>query len=118
VGVESRGFIFAAPLALALSAPFVPIRKIGKLPHESIRQEYSLEYGVATIEMHVDAIRAGQRVLIVDDLLATGGTARAAAHLVERAGGVVAGFLFVIELGFLPGRALLSGYDIYSLVKY
>jgi adenine phosphoribosyltransferase len=118
VGVESRGFVFGAPVALNLGVGFVPIRKVGKLPHLTEQVEYTLEYGSAIVEVHRDAIQPGQRVLIVDDLLATGGTARACAALVEKLGGVVAGFSFLIELGFLPGRDQLSGYAINSLITY
>lgn len=116
-GIESRGFIFGAPVALALNTGFIPVRKLGKLPGETIRAEYALEYGTNTVEMHKDAVQPGQRVLIVDDLLATGGTARAAAELVERLGGEVAGFGFVVELGFLNGREMLNGYDLHSLIE-
>ena len=118
VGVESRGFLFGTPIALALGIGFVPIRKVGKLPAETIQEEYALEYGTAAVEVHRDAIRPGQRVLIVDDLLATGGTAAAAAKLVEKLGGKVAGFDFLIELEFLAGREALSGYDVHSLLTY
>jgi len=118
VGVESRGFLFGTPIALALGIGFVPIRKVGKLPAETIQEEYALEYGTAAVEVHRDAIRPGQRVLIVDDLLATGGTAAAAAKLVEKLGGEVAGFSFLIELAFLSGRNALSGYDVHSLLTY
>lgn len=118
VGIESRGFLFGAPLALALGVGFAPIRKAGKLPFQTLREEYALEYGSSIIEIHQDAVRSGQRVLIVDDLLATGGTARAAARLVEALGGIVAGFLFVIELSFLPGRAALTPYDVQALLRY
>lgn len=117
-GIESRGFIFGVPIALDLDLPFALTRKIGKLPFDKITEEYDLEYGTATIEMHVDAISPGQRVYIVDDLLATGGTATAAARLVERLNGVVCGFGFMVELGFLDGRSRLSEYDICSLIKY
>ncbi len=117
-GVESRGFIFGMPLALRLGVGFVPVRKIGKLPYHTISEEYALEYGTSTVEIHTDAVREGQRVLIVDDLLATGGTAAASARLVERLGGVVAGFSFVIELGFLSGREPLMQYEIHSLITY
>lgn len=118
VGIESRGFIFGAPLAMALGAGFVPVRKPGRLPHEKIRREYALEYGTNTLELHADAVEPGQRVLVVDDLLATGGTARASAHLVEELGGVVAGVAFVVELSFLGGREVLSDYPVVSLVRY
>ena len=111
VGLESRGFVFGAPVAYALNRGFVPIRKLGKLPAEKISVEYNLEYGSNTLEMHADAIDPGQRALIVDDLLATGGTCRAAISLVERAGGVVAGTAFLVELDFLNGRAQLEGYE-------
>lgn len=117
-GIESRGFIFGAPLAMALGTGFIPIRKPGKLPAEKIRREYALEYGTNVLEVHSDAVERGQRVLIVDDLLATGGTAHASAHLVEELGGEVARLAFVIELGFLAGRERLSGYDVLSLIQY
>jgi len=106
--VEARGFIFGSLLAEALSVPFIPVRKSGKLPYHKIKEEYSLEYGTASIEMHVDAFEAGTRVLIHDDLLATGGTATAAGNMIERLGGVVAGYSFIINLAFLPGEKLLS----------
>lgn len=118
IGIESRGFILGAPVALALDKGFVPVRKIGKLPHETIQCEYALEYGTAAVEMHKDAVAPGQRVLIVDDLLATGGTAAAAARLVEELGGRVAGMVFLIELAFLNGRSQLPGYDVKSLITY
>lgn len=118
LGIEARGFLFGAPLALALGAGFVPARKAGKLPHHVFREEYSLEYGTAVVEVHRDAVRPWQRVLIVDDLLATGGTALAAARLVERAGGVVVGLSFLIELGALGGRSALAGYDVQALLTY
>lgn len=118
VGIESRGFIFGVPIALALGVGFVPIRKAGKLPFHTARQEYALEYGVNVVEVHQDALHPGQRVLIVDDLLATGGTAAAAAALVERLGAKVVGISFFVELGFLPGRKLLSGYDLQTLITY
>jgi adenine phosphoribosyltransferase len=118
VGIESRGFIFGMPLAVDLSLPFAPVRKLGKLPYNRISEEYALEYGTNTVEMHDDAFASGQRVLIVDDLLATGGTAAAAGRLVERLGGVVAGFAFVVELGFLDGRKVLSGYDVEALIRF
>jgi len=117
-GIESRGFIFGTPVALALDLPFVPIRKAGKLPAETVSVEYSLEYGTATIEMHKDAFQPGQRVLIVDDLLATGGTAAAAAELVEKIDGQVAGIAFLVELVDLNGREKLPGHDIVSFVRY
>ena len=116
--IESRGFIFGAPLANALGAGFVPIRKPGKLPHERVRVDYALEYGTDSLEIHEDAVRKGQKVLVVDDLLATGGTARAVVDLVEQLGGTVVGLVFVVELEFLPGREKLTGYDVRSLIKY
>lgn len=117
-GIESRGFIFGAPLAMALGVGFVPIRKPGRLPYDKVSREYALEYGTNVLEMHADAVQPGQRVLIVDDLLATGGTASASAHLVEAIGGVVAAAAFVIELEFLEGRRALAGYDVRSLIRY
>ncbi len=118
VGIEARGFIFGPALAYALGAGFVPVRKPGKLPAETEGVEYSLEYGTDRLEVHKDAIRPGQKVLIIDDLLATGGTAAAVARLVERLGGKVQGFGFVIELDFLHGRDKLAGYDVFSLLRY
>lgn len=118
LGVEARGFIFAPALAYALGAGFVPVRKPKKLPAKAIREEYQLEYGTDALEIHEDAVQAGQRVLIVDDLLATGGTALATARLVEKLGGVVAGFGFVVELDFLKGREKLAGYDVHALLHY
>jgi adenine phosphoribosyltransferase len=118
VGVESRGFIFGTPLAYQLGVGFVPVRKPGKLPAETAAESYKLEYGTNTIEVHVDAIEAGQNVLIVDDLLATGGTARATCNLVEKLGGKVLEVAFVIELNFLNGREKLQGYDVFSLLQY
>ena len=118
IGVEARGFIFAPAIAYALGAGFVPVRKPKKLPAECSRVSYDLEYGQDTLEMHKDAIAAGQRVLIVDDLLATGGTAQAVARLVTEAGGVVAGIGFIVELTFLDGRSKLAGYDVFSLLQY
>lgn len=117
-GIESRGFMFGAPLALALNVGFVPVRKLGKLPGETLRAEYALEYGTNTVEMQKGAIKPGQRVLIVDDLLATGGTAAAAAELIDNLGGDVAGMVFMVELGFLNGREALQGYDLHSLIEY
>ena len=118
VGIESRGFIFGVPVAYALGLGFAPARKAGKLPHTTIRREYALEYGSAIVEMHTDAILKGQRVVIVDDLLATGGTAAAAVALVEELGGIVAGLCFLIELDFLNGRERLPDYNVTSLVTY
>jgi adenine phosphoribosyltransferase len=117
-GIEARGFIFAAPVALALGAGFVPIRKSGKLPHTTVSAEYALEYGTAAIEIHTDAIRPGQRVLLLDDVLATGGTAEAAARLLEEIGAEVVAVSFLIELDFLEGRRRLPGRDVRSLVRY
>lgn len=118
IGVESRGFIFATPIALALGAGFVPVRKPKKLPAEKVSISYDLEYGQDTLEMHKDAVGEGHRVLIVDDLLATGGTARAVVDLVESAGGQVAGLGFVIELDFLKGRDKFDGYSVHALINY
>lgn len=118
VGIESRGFIFGAAVAYKLGVGFVPARKPGKLPAETVRAEYSLEYGTDAIEMHRDAISRGQRVLIVDDLLATGGTAAAAVNLVETLGGHVVALAFLIDLSFLNGRAKLGGYEVFSLIVY
>lgn len=117
-GIEARGFIFAPAVAYVLNAGFVPIRKPKKLPAATERVEYALEYGTDIVEIHRDAVEAGQGVLIVDDVLATGGTAAAAAKLVEKLGGKVAGLGFVIELDFLNGRQKLGGYDVYSLIHY
>jgi adenine phosphoribosyltransferase len=118
LGVEARGFIFAPALAYVLQAGFVPVRKPKKLPAECVSVTYDLEYGQDSLEMHRDAIEPGQRVLIVDDLLATGGTAAAAARMVEKAGATVAGLGFVVELTFLNGRDKLAKYDVRSLLKY
>ncbi|MBY0373587.1 MAG: adenine phosphoribosyltransferase [Bryobacteraceae bacterium] len=118
VGIEARGYFFAPTVAYSLSVGFVPVRKPGKLPAKTVEVEYALEYGTDKLTMHADAIEPGQRVLIVDDVLATGGTAQAVAQLVERQGGKVAGLGFVIELDFLEGRKKLAGYDIFSLLHY
>ncbi|HUV05867.1 MAG TPA: adenine phosphoribosyltransferase [Armatimonadota bacterium] len=118
VAIESRGFVLGAPVALRLGKSFIPVRKVGKLPHETVQCEYDLEYGTSAVEMHRDAILPGQRVLIVDDLLATGGTAAASARLVEELGGQVAGIVFLIELSFLKGLDKLAGYDVKSLITY
>lgn len=118
VGIESRGFIFGVPIALQLGLPFTMARKLGKLPYDRITEEYALEYGTNTVEMHTDSIQPGQRAYIVDDLLATGGTAAAAARLVERLNGSVCGFGFMVELSFLNGRANLLGYPICSLISF
>lgn len=118
VGTESRGFMFAPTLAYNLNAGFVPVRKPGKLPYETISESYDLEYGSDELEMHRDAVEPGEKVLIVDDLIATGGTALATAKLVEEAGGVVAGLGFIVELEFLNGRSRLDGYSVKSLIRY
>lgn len=118
VSVESRGFIFGAPLAYKLGAGFVPIRKPGKLPAPALREEYALEYGTDAIEIHRDAILPGERVLILDDLLATGGTVLAACKLVQRLGGTIVGLSFLIELSFLHGRSRLQDYEIFSILTY
>jgi len=118
VGIESRGFILGAPIALELGLGFVPVRKLGKLPAETIRAEYALEYGTNTVEIHKDAIGPGQRVAIVDDLLATGGTAAASVQLSEELGGKVVGLVFLVELTFLNGRSRLTGYRTEALVQY
>ena len=118
VGIESRGFIFGPAIAIKLDAAFVPIRKPGKLPADTLKQSYELEYGTDEIEIHKDAIEPGQKVLMVDDLLATGGTMAASCQLVEKLGGNIQGVAFVIELTFLNGRDKLDGYDIASLVSY
>ncbi len=115
---EARGFLFAAPLALQLSKPLIPLRKPGKLPYRTHSFKYELEYGSAELHVHEDVIRPSARVLIVDDLLATGGTMQAGAKLIEKAGGVVAGCAFLIELRFLNGRDKLAGYPIFSLIEY
>jgi adenine phosphoribosyltransferase len=117
-GIEARGYFFAPAVALALNAGFIPIRKPGKLPWEKCGIDYELEYGMDRLEVHADAIEPGQRVLIIDDVLATGGTASAVAKLVEQVGGEVAGLGFVIELTFLAGRSKLDGYNLFSLLKY
>jgi adenine phosphoribosyltransferase len=118
VGIEARGFILASPVAYHFGAGFVPVRKEGKLPWNSEREEYELEYGTAVLEIHKDAIDPGDRVLIVDDVLATGGTARATARLVERLGGKVVGIATLVELTFLKGRDKVAGYDFFSLITY
>jgi adenine phosphoribosyltransferase len=118
VGIEARGFVFAAPLAYRHRAGFVPVRKQGKLPWELEREEYELEYGTDLLEIHRDAIEPGERVLVVDDVIATGGTAGATARLVERLGGVVAGFAFLIELELLGGREKIENYRVHSVVTY
>lgn len=118
VGMESRGFLFGPIVAYDLLAGFVPVRKPGKLPAQTVETRYELEYGSDALQMHADAIAPGERVLIVDDLIATGGTARATAELVESSGGEVVGFGFIIELAFLKGREKLAGYDVESLIVY
>jgi adenine phosphoribosyltransferase len=118
VGIESRGFIFGAAVADRIGAGFVPIRKPGKLPSASVRESYALEYGTDTLEIHEDAVEKGQRVLIVDDLLATGGTARAAADLVKRIGGTIHALAFLIELVALNGRAKLAGEQVHAALQY
>ena len=118
IGVESRGFIFGAPVAYQLGTGFVPVRKPKKLPHETASVSYDLEYGTDSLEIHKDAVGQGHRVLIVDDLLATGGTAKAVVNLVESLGGKVAGVHFVIELNFLKGRSKFEGCDVKSLIRY
>jgi adenine phosphoribosyltransferase len=118
LGAEARGFIFGGALAYALGCGFVPARKPGKLPWETVQATYELEYGTDTLEIHADALSEGSRVIVLDDVLATGGTARAKIDLVERLGGVVVGALFVIELAFLHGRERLEGYDVHALLEY
>ncbi len=118
VSVESRGFILGAPLAYRLGAGFVPVRKPNKLPADKLREEYALEYGTDAVEIHKDAISPGERVLVMDDLLATGGTILAAARLVERLGGSIVGLAFLIELSFLGARERLGRYDVFSIITY
>jgi adenine phosphoribosyltransferase len=118
VGIESRGFILGAAVATRLGAGFVPIRKPGKLPAKTVRESYALEYGTDALEIHADAVGRGQRVLIVDDVLATGGTAAAATKLVRDLGGNLVGLVFLIELGFLGGRAKLPGEQVFSVLQY
>ncbi|HEX5132658.1 MAG TPA: adenine phosphoribosyltransferase [Candidatus Krumholzibacteria bacterium] len=116
--MESRGFIFGAPLAARIGAGFVPLRKFGKLPHTTVAETFNLEYGTETLEIHTDAIQPGERVLVIDDLLATGGTAEAAVKLVNRAGGAVVEMAFLVELKFLAGRVRLGGIPVYSMVVF
>jgi adenine phosphoribosyltransferase len=118
LGAEARGFIFGGALAYSLGAGFIAARKPGKLPRETVEATYALEYGTDSLQVHRDAVPAGARVIVLDDVLATGGTARAKIELVEGLGGIVAGVLFVIELDFLNGRERLAGYDVHSLVHY
>ena len=118
IGPESRGFIFGVPVAYLLGKGFIPVRKKGELPRETVSEKYDLEYGQAEVEMHKDAIKPGQKVVIVDDLIATGGSAEAAAKLVEKLGGKVVRMVFVMELAGLEGRKKLAGYDVESLIVY
>jgi len=118
IGPESRGFIFGTPVAYKLNKGFVPARKAGKLPYKTLAKVYDLEYGSATIEVHADAIKKGQKIVIVDDLLATGGTCRAICELIEECGGIIEAIVFFIELEDLSGREVLKGYNVSSLVKY
>ena len=118
VGIEARGFILAAPVAYRLGAGFVPVRKAGKLPWKTEAEEYALEYGVDRLELHADAVAPGDEVVVVDDVIATGGTAQATVRLIERLGATVAGLAFAVELTFLAGREKLEGYDVVSLVTY
>ncbi len=118
VGIEARGFILGAPVAYHFGAGIIPVRKKGKLPYDTLEETYALEYGTAALEIHTDAVQAGERVLVVDAVLATGGTAKAAASLVERVGGKVCGIATLIELEFLHGRDKLQGYDLFTLIKY
>jgi adenine phosphoribosyltransferase len=115
---EARGFLFAAPMALELKLPLIPLRKPGKLPYRTYSLKYDLEYGQAELQMHVDGVATGARVLLVDDVLATGGTMQAGCALIEQAGGTVAGCAFLVELSFLGGRDRLTGYDVFSLITY
>lgn len=117
-GIESRGFIFGAPMAYALGKPFVPIRKKGKLPYKTIEESYALEYGTATIEIHEDALKKGDRVVLVDDLIATGGSAKAAAKLVEKLGAEVTKLVFLVELPDLHGRDVLKDYDVATVAQF
>lgn len=118
VGPESRGFIFGVPLAYNLNKGFIPVRKKGKLPYNTIQKEYALEYGTAIVEMHIDAIKPGQKIVVVDDLLATGGTSKAIVDLVEEAGGEIIKLIYLIELKALKGREVLKGYNVESIIKY
>lgn len=118
VSIESRGFIFGAPIAYTLGAGLVPVRKVGRLPGDTLQEEYELEYGVNTVEIHSDAIRSGQRVIVVDDLLATGGTIRAAVNLVERLDAELIGIAVLVELSDLKGREKLAGQTVHSLIVY
>ncbi len=118
LGIEARGFIFAGAVAYKLKKGMIPVRKPGKLPAETIKEEYMLEYGTDAVEMHLDAVKSGSKVLIVDDLLATGGTVKATCNLIEKAGGIVQGIAFLIELDFLKGRDKLKDYDIFTLLHF
>ena len=118
IGVEARGFIFASSISYKLGAGFIPVRKPGKLPAEKLKVSYDLEYGSDALEIHRDAVEPGQRILIADDLIATGGTAAAVARMVQQMGGTVVGLAFLVELEFLEGRKKLDGFDIFSLIKY
>lgn len=118
VGTESRGFMFGVPIAYNLHKPFVPVRKKGKLPCETVSRSYDLEYGSATIEMHRDSIKPGQKVAVIDDLIATGGTVEAAVKLIEELGGEVVKIVFLMELAGLKGREKLAGYDVASVIRY
>tara|TARA_Y100000294_G_scaffold74580_1_gene70269 strand:+ start:3568 stop:4140 length:573 start_codon:yes stop_codon:yes gene_type:complete len=118
VGIEARGFLFAAPLAVKLGAPMVPVRKKGKLPFHTHSVEYALEYGTDVVEMHIDAVTAGRRVLVIDDVIATAGTLAASLKLIEQAGGEIVGCAVVVELTDLAGRDALAGYDLHSLIQY
>ena len=118
VGIESRGFIFGSPIAYALGKPFIPIRKKGKLPFNTVEESYALEYGTATIEIHSDAIKEGQRAIIIDDLIATGGTVKAAARLIEKLGGSVVKAIFLLELPDLHGRETLKDYDVDAVAAF
>jgi adenine phosphoribosyltransferase len=118
IGVESRGFIFGAVLAAQMELPFTPIRKPGKLPYDTVSVSYTLEYGSGTLEMHTDGVSKGDKIVIIDDLLATGGTAMGSAELIEKCGAQVAGMAFVVELEFLKGRNLLKGHNVEALVGY
>lgn len=118
IGTESRGFIFGAPIAYQMGKGFVPIRKKGKLPYKTVKEEYQLEYGTDVIEIHEDAVKPGQKVLVVDDLLATGGTTEANVRLIKKLGGEIAGIVYLIELEFLNGRDRLKGYNVHSVVQF
>lgn len=118
MGAESRGFIFGAAMAYKLGVGFIPVRKPGKLPYKTCQVSYDLEYGSSSLEMHVDAINEGDNILVVDDLIATGGTAKAMAQIIEQMGGKVVGFSFLVELSFLNPRKILEGYDVHALVEY